>query len=61
MTRDEAYQLLTKYMQNKNLLKHSLAAEAIHLLVREIDRFPEVIDSYPEGTEPHDRVGDLLG
>src|SRR3990170_2064117 len=27
MTRDEAYQLLTKYMQNKNLLKHSLAAE----------------------------------
>lgn len=28
MTRDDAYQLLTKYMQNKNLLKHSLAAEA---------------------------------
>ena len=28
MTRDEAYQLLTKYMKNKNLIKHSLAAEA---------------------------------
>lgn len=28
MTRDEAYQLLTKYLQNKNLIKHSLAAEA---------------------------------
>lgn len=27
MTRDEAYQLLTNYMQNKNLLKHSHAAE----------------------------------
>lgn len=29
MTRDEAYQLLTKYLQNKNLIKHSLACEAI--------------------------------
>ncbi len=28
MTSNNAYQLLTKYMQNKNLLKHSLAAEA---------------------------------
>ncbi|MBI2442955.1 MAG: phosphohydrolase [Candidatus Levybacteria bacterium] len=28
MTRDEAYALLTKYLQNKNLIKHSLAAEA---------------------------------
>ncbi len=28
MTRDGAYQLLTKYLQNKNLLKHSLACEA---------------------------------
>lgn len=28
MTRDEAYTLLGKYMQNKNLLKHSLACEA---------------------------------
>src|SRR5258706_1576282 len=28
MTRDEAYQLLTKYIQNKNLLKHSFAAAA---------------------------------
>ena len=28
MTREEAYQLLTKYMKNKNLIKHSLAAEA---------------------------------
>lgn len=28
MTRDEAYQLLTKYLKNKNLIKHSLAAEA---------------------------------
>lgn len=27
-TRDEAYTLLTKYMQSPNLLKHSLAAEA---------------------------------
>ena len=29
MTRDEAYKLLTKYLQNKNLVKHSLACEAI--------------------------------
>ena len=28
MTRDDAYQLLTKYLKNKNLIKHSLAAEA---------------------------------
>src|ERR1700733_12438086 len=28
MNRDEAYQLLTKYLKNKNLIKHSLAAEA---------------------------------
>ena len=28
MTRDEAYKLLTKYLKNKNLLKHSFAAEA---------------------------------
>ena len=28
MTRDEAYQLLTKHLSNKNLIKHSLAAEA---------------------------------
>ncbi len=28
MTREEAYQLLIKYLKNKNLLKHSLAAEA---------------------------------
>jgi len=28
MARDEAYQLLTKYLKNKNLIKHSLAAEA---------------------------------
>jgi predicted hydrolase (HD superfamily) len=28
MSRNEAYQLLTKYLKNKNLLKHSLAAEA---------------------------------
>jgi hypothetical protein len=28
MSRDEAYQLLTKYLTNKNLIKHSLAAEA---------------------------------
>lgn len=27
MTRDEAQQLLTKYLKNKNLVKHSLAAE----------------------------------
>ena len=27
MTREEAYQLLTKYLKNKNLIKHSLAAE----------------------------------
>lgn len=27
MTRDEAYQLLTKYLQNKNLIKHSLSCE----------------------------------
>ncbi|HWY80027.1 MAG TPA: hypothetical protein VNW29_06755 [Candidatus Sulfotelmatobacter sp.] len=28
MNRNEAYQLLTTYLKNKNLLKHSLAAEA---------------------------------
>ncbi len=28
MTRTAAYQLLTKYLTNKNLIKHSLAAEA---------------------------------
>jgi len=28
MTRDEAYKLLTKYLKNKNLIKHSLATEA---------------------------------
>lgn len=28
MTRSEAYELLTKYLKNKNLIKHSLAAEA---------------------------------
>lgn len=28
MTRSEAYKLLTKYLTNKNLIKHSLAAEA---------------------------------
>lgn len=28
MNRDEAYKLLTKYLQNKNLLKHCLACEA---------------------------------
>ena len=28
MTREEAYQLLTNYLKNKNLIKHSLAAEA---------------------------------
>ena len=27
MTRDQAYQLLTKYLHNKNLLKHCLACE----------------------------------
>jgi predicted hydrolase (HD superfamily) len=27
MKRDEAYELLTKYLKNKNLIKHSLAAE----------------------------------
>ncbi len=28
MTRDEAHALLTKHLHNKNLIKHSLAAEA---------------------------------
>src|SRR5579872_3945025 len=28
MSRNNAYQLLTKYLKNKNLIKHSLAAEA---------------------------------
>jgi hypothetical protein len=28
MSHDEAYQILTKYLSNKNLIKHSLAAEA---------------------------------
>ncbi len=28
MSRSEAYQLLTKYLKNKNLIKHSLACEA---------------------------------
>lgn len=29
MTHDEAYQLLTKFLTNKNLIKHSLACESI--------------------------------
>ncbi|MBE3587289.1 MAG: HDIG domain-containing protein [Thermoanaerobacteraceae bacterium] len=29
MTRDEAYQLLTKHLKTKNLIKHSLAVEAV--------------------------------
>jgi len=29
MIRDEAYQLLTKYLKNQNLIKHCLAAEAV--------------------------------
>lgn len=29
MTRDEAYKLLTKYLKNKNLIKHCLACEAV--------------------------------
>lgn len=28
MTREEAYKILTKYLQNKNLIKHCLACEA---------------------------------
>jgi predicted hydrolase (HD superfamily) len=28
MSRDEAYKILTKYLKNKNLIKHCLAAEA---------------------------------
>lgn len=38
MTRDEACQLLTKYLHNKNLLKHSLAAEeAMKALARKLE------------------------
>ncbi len=29
MTRDEAYKILTTYLKNPNLIKHSLAAEAV--------------------------------
>lgn len=29
MTRDNAYKILTKYLTNKNLIKHCLAAEAV--------------------------------
>jgi len=37
MSRDEAYQLLTKYLKNKNLIKHSLAAEtAMRALYRHL-------------------------
>lgn len=49
MTRDEAYQLLTKYLQNKNLIKHSLAAEVtMRALYRRLT--PES-DQTPEGEE----------
>lgn len=37
MTRDEAYKILTKYLKNPNLIKHSLAAEeAMRALYRHL-------------------------
>lgn len=49
MTRDEAYQLLTKYLQNKNLIKHSLACEAIMKALYR--HFYEGKSSYAKATE----------
>lgn len=44
MTRDTAYQILTKYLTNQNLLKHSFAAEAT---MRALARyFGEDIDTW---------------
>ncbi|HSA83457.1 MAG TPA: phosphohydrolase [Patescibacteria group bacterium] len=49
MTRDEAYQLLTKYLQNKNLIKHSLSCEVtMKALYR---HFNEGKSSYAKATE----------
>ena len=49
MTRDKAYQLLTKYLQNKNLIKHSLACEAIMKALYK--HFHEGKSSYAKATE----------
>lgn len=49
MTRDNAYQLLTTYLTNKNLIKHSLAAEAAmkgiytHLHANDFDKDTETM------------------
>jgi hypothetical protein len=49
MNHDEAYQLLTKYLQNKNLIKHSLACEAIMKALYR--HFHEGKSSYAKATE----------
>lgn len=48
-TREEAYALLTKYMKNENLIKHSLAVEAV------MTHFAEKLD--PENREKWRVIG----
>ena len=43
MTRDEAYQELTKYITNKNLLKHMLSTEVVMVrLAKHFDQDPDL-------------------
>lgn len=57
MTREEAYQILTKYLKNKNLIKHSLACEAgmkgiyKYLYNNVYNREDEAKSSYAKATE----------
>lgn len=47
MTRDEAYKILIKYLKNKNLIKHCLAAEAaMKAIYKEVNK-----DSYDPNEE----------
>ena len=48
-TREEAYALLTKYVKNENLIKHSLAVEAV------MAHFAEKLD--PENREKWRVIG----
>jgi len=59
MTRDEAYSLLTKYLHNKNLIKHSLAAEAaMKTIYRRLN--PPEMSSYAKATEDEWGITGLL-
>ena len=53
MTREEAYTILTKYLTNKNLIKHCLAAEAA---MRAIYR-----DIHPTGSKEDEETWGITG